>query len=468
MYNDNPILATDSYKASHYLQYPPEMRGMFSYVESRGGQYDHVLFFGLRAILRRYLERPITMEQVEEASEFFAAHGEPFPLEGWTKVVQVYGGIVPLVIRAVPEGTVVPTHNVLMTVQCTDPDLYWLVSWFETLLMRVWYPTTVATQSMYAKKAILTALQLTADDPEAEIAFKLHDFGARGVSSGESAAIGGAAHLVNFMGSDTVEGVVLANKIYGAGMAGFSIPAAEHSTITAWGQDREVEAYRNILNQFAKEGSLVAAVSDSYNLWDAIEHLWGNELRQQVIDSGATVVIRPDSGVPHEVVLKALQMLDAKFGHTVNQKGYRVLNNVRVIQGDGITADTIPMILDHAIGAGYSASNIAFGMGGGLLQQVNRDTQRFAYKCSAVLTPTGWVGVNKDPITDPGKASKAGRLTLFKENGAFRTGLVNEGWGDKKVDVLETVYNGDELNFVGNFDEVRARARTGLDGLMQS
>jgi len=464
----NTILSTDSYKASHFLQYPPEMRGMFSYVESRGGRYDNILFFGLRAIVKHYLERPVTVENVMEANDFFRSHGEPFPLDGWMKVVSEYSGLIPIVIRAVPEGTVVPTHNVLMTVECTDPDLYWLVSWFETLLMRVWYPTTVATQSMYAKKTILEALQRTSDDPEGEINFKLHDFGARGVSSGESAAIGGAAHLVNFMGSDTVEGVVLANKVYGtaSGMAAFSIPAAEHSTITAWGKDREVDAYRNILKQFAAQGATVAAVSDSYNLWNAIEHLWGGELRQQVIDSGATIVIRPDSGTPHEVVLRALEMLDVKFGHTLNRKGFRVLNNVRVIQGDGITPDTIQIILDHAAEAGYSASNIAFGMGGGLLQQVNRDTQRFAYKCSAVLFGGGWVGVNKDPITDPEKASKMGRLTLWKVGEAYRTGLVNEAWADNKIDVMETVFDHGKVFFRGSFDDIRARASEGLRNLL--
>lgn len=461
---NNIILSTDSYKASHFLQYPEGMTGMFSYVESRGGRYDQTLFFGLRYIVEKYLNHKVTVAEVNEARDFFLTHGEPFPYEGWMKIATQYSGCIPLKVRAVPEGTVVPNFNVLMTVESTDPDTFWLVSWFETLLMRVWYPITVATTSMYAKRIILDALIESADDPYGEIAFKLHDFGARGVSSGESAAIGGAAHLVNFMGSDTVEGIYLANKVYGVegGMSAFSIPAMEHSTVTSWGRDNEFAAYANMLDQFAKPGAILAAVSDSYDLWNVIENGWGGELYDQVVNSGATIVVRPDSGTPHEVVLKALQMLDEKFGHTINSKGYKVLNYVRVIQGDGITADSIPLIVDTFMDVGYSATNVNFGMGGGLLQQVNRDTQRMAYKCSAAFIDGFWVDVNKDPITDPGKASKKGRLTLYSENGEFRTGRINEGWEDKKVDVFKTYYGG-MPHAPSNFDEIRARAAEGLE-----
>lgn len=243
---DNILLDTDSYKTSHYLQYPPGTVGQFSYVESRGGQYDKTLFFGLQYILKKYLSKPVTLQNVAEADEFYKAHGVPFNKEGWLHVLTDHGGKLPLKIRAIPEGSIVPTHNVLMTVENTCPKCFWATSYFETMLMRIWYPVTVATRSWHAKRIIYKALKDSCDNPDAEIPFKLHDFGARGVSSQESAAIGGAAHLVNFMGSDTVAGVYLANKFYGAGMAGFSIPASEHSTITAWGKDHEEDAFRNI------------------------------------------------------------------------------------------------------------------------------------------------------------------------------------------------------------------------------
>jgi nicotinamide phosphoribosyltransferase len=330
--------------------------------------------------------------------------------------------------------------------------------------MRLWYPITVATLSWHAKRNILDLLTRTADDPKTEIPFKLHDFGARGVSSSESAAIGGAAHLVNFMGSDTIEGIVMANRYYDAGMAGFSIPAAEHSTITSWGRDREAEAYSNMLDQFAKPGGLVAIVSDSYNLWNALENIWGTQLKQRVVECGATVVLRPDSGNPIEVVLRALQILDQKFGSTINDKGYKVLNHVRIIQGDGVTADGIVDILANAARHDYSATNIAFGMGGGLLQQVNRDTQRMAYKCSAVQIDGEWYEVSKDPITDPGKKSKGGRLTLVREGNKFKTIRQPIGWRDDQIEVLRPVFRNGEILETQHFADIRERAEQGLNG----
>ncbi len=455
---DNIIIDTDSYKASHHLQYPPNTTGMYSYLESRGGKYEKTVFFGLQYILEKYLSTVITKEMVDEAEAFFKAHGEPFPREGWDYIVEAREGRIPLRIKAVPEGTVVPTHNILLSVECQDPKAFWVVSWFETIIMRLWYPITVATQSYYIKQDILGWLKKTSDAPEAEINFKLHDFGSRGVSSQESAGIGGASHLVNFMGSDTCAGVYLANKYYNEPMAGFSIPAAEHSTITAWGQEREVDAFRNMLTHFARPGSLVAIVSDSYNLWNAVSNLWGGTLRDEVIKSGATVIIRPDSGNPPEIVLKTLELLDAKFGHTINTKGYKVLNNVRVIQGDGINRDSINDILRLASQYKYSSTNIAFGMGGALLQQVNRDTQKFALKCSEITIDGVSIPVSKNPITDPGKKSKAGRLSLVKRDGKFLTMRVANEDHETKDNLLQLVFEDGQVLKRTTLKEIREKS----------
>ena len=422
-YLDNLLLNTDSYKASHWLQYPPGTDATFFYVESRGGVYDRTVFFGLQAILKQYLSRAIRHADIDQARDFFAAHGEPFNESGWRHIVERHGGFLPLRIRAVPEGTVVPTHQALVTIESTDPQACWVPSYFETLLLRLWYPVTVATISWHAKQTIRQFLERTSDDPATQLPFKLHDFGARGVSSTESAALGGMAHLVNFMGTDTVSGVLAARANYGEAMAGFSIPAAEHSTITSWGREREVDAYRNMLRQFARPGSIVAVVSDSYDIFHAITEHWGKTLREEVIASGATVVVRPDSGDPVDVVHQCLVLLDEAFGHTVNAKGYRVLNHVRVIQGDGINPTSLRAILERATSAGYSTDNLAFGMGGALLQQLNRDTQKFALKCSAARVDGHWIDVYKDPVTDKGKTSKRGRMTLARhvEYGHYRT-----------------------------------------------
>ncbi|HEX5961667.1 MAG TPA: nicotinate phosphoribosyltransferase [Rhodanobacteraceae bacterium] len=464
----NLILNTDSYKASHWLQYPPGVDATFFYLESRGGEYERTLFFGLQSILKEYLSRPVTKTMIDEAQAFFAAHGEPFNEAGWQHIVAAHGGKLPLRIRAVPEGTVVPTHQALVTVESTCPDCFWVPSYVETLLMRVWYPITVATISWHVKQTIREYLDRTSDDAAAQLPFKLHDFGSRGVSSAESAALGGMAHLVNFKGTDTVLGVLAAREYYGEAMAGYSIPAAEHSTITAWGKDRELDAYRNMLRQFARPGTMVACVSDSYDLFHAVQELWGKALRDEVIASGATVVIRPDSGDPADIVHQTLKMLNAAFGSTVNGKGYRVLNHVRVIQGDGVNPDSIRLILERITHAGYSTDNIAFGMGGALLQKLNRDTQKFALKCSAARIGGKWMDVFKDPVTDHAKASKRGRLTLARHRGygTFKTltlpdnaiaadaQALGQGWEDAMGTVWE---NGERLRD-WSFAEVRKRS----------
>ena len=460
----NIILNTDSYKVSMFKQYPAGTTGVYSYIESRGGRYDSTVMFGLQAFIKEYLLEPITQADIDIADEILTAHGEPFNRSGWQYILDNHAGYLPVTIRAVPEGTVVPVKNVLATIENTDPECFWLTTWLETTLLRaVWYPVTVATQSWTIKRVILDYLEKTGDPTL--IDFKLHDFGARGVSSFESASIGGAAHLVNFMGTDTISGILFAREYYNAGVAGFSIPAAEHSTITSWGRDGEVDAYRNMLNQFAKPGAIVAIVSDSYDVFNAVENLWGGELRQQVIDSGATIVIRPDSGDPLIICRQLVEKLANKFGTTTNAKGFKVLNNVRLIQGDGVNEHTIRMILGDFMVRGFSADNIAFGMGGALLQQLDRDTQQFAMKCSSAEINGKWIDVQKDPITDSGKKSKAGRVTLWTNSGGeFASGVTAPtGWTDKGIggwtEALQEVFRNGKLVSEITFDQVRANAR---------
>lgn len=716
----NTLLLTDSYKVTHFNAYPPGMTDMFSFFESRGGKYSETVFFGLQYFLKKYLETPITQVDVEEAASLYKAHFgmELLNYDGWSYIAQKLGGRLPVRIRAVPEGSVVPTKNVLMTVESTDPKVPWVVNYLEGLLSQVWYPTTVATQSREMKKDILTALHVSGD--QTAIDFKLHDFGFRGSTSPESAALGGAAHLVNFQGTDTVPALVMLRDYYESACAGFSIPAAEHSTITSWLRENESQAYRKMLD--VNPTGLVAIVADSYDVYNACENLFGGELKDQILSRDGVLVVRPDcydseteilttkgwvrfpeltddsivaqyhgngsmdfvqpsrvvrqyyegkmchfynvnkqidllvtpnhrmvqrskrkvlsvvpaidtkwyhdkdyihsgtlqgtrelspieriwiafqadgsfnssgprnhvrfnftkqrktdrlikllqnagvtytvsveparpqntqiyvtldhippknfqwvlddvanisgiwardfveemsywdacrrhskrfkydstivvnaeavqlmatlagyrtcwstyvdsrkeqfsdvytvhvtltdcsngqsvvkneidytgmvycvtvptgmivvrrnhrvsisgnSGEPSEVLPRILDILGDRFGHTRNAKGYKVLNpKVRVIQGDGIDANSLLPIMRSVLKAGWSMDNLAFGSGGGLLQKVNRDTQKFAFKCSAVKIDGQWREVLKDPVTDPGKKSKAGRLGL--------------------------------------------------------
>jgi nicotinamide phosphoribosyltransferase len=456
---NNIILKTDSYKASHQKQYPVGTNKVFSYIESRGGVFAETLFFGLQMFLMDYLSRLITKKDISEAESFFVSHGLPFNTEGWNHIVNDHYGVLPLKIRAVPEGSIVPTNNVLVTVENTCGKCFWVPSYIETALLRgVWYPTTVATISYHARRIIIEYLRRTSDkDPVAESLFKLHDFGARGVSSGESAKIGGAAHLVNFMGSDTVEGVLAANHYYKEKMSGFSIPASEHSTMTSWGKDGELEAFRNMLYQFGGSGKMLAVVSDSYDIYNAVKSHWGETLKQDAIDSGSVVVIRPDSGHPPKIVNDILGILYDSFGGTTNSKGCKILHpSVRVIQGDGCDLDMIETILKTMQANQWSAENITFGMGGGLLQHCNRDTLQFAMKTSYVEVNGIGMNVFKAPVTDPGKKSKTGLLTLIKDNLGYQTKDPSMGI-NSDLDVMEDVYCHGSMYERSTLEDIRKR-----------
>lgn len=458
MFN-NLILNTDSYKTSHWLQYPPQTEFISSYVEPRGGQFKQALFFGLQAFIKEYLLTPISQADIDEAEAVCIAHGVPFYRAGWEHILEKHNGLLPLEIQALPEGMVVPTSTALVQVRNTDPACYWLTSYIETALLRaVWYPTTVATVSWHAKKIIKQYLEDTSDNCDG-LPFKLHDFGARGASSLETAALGGMAHLVNFMGTDTISGLLAAKRYYDADMAGFSIPAAEHSTMTSWGKDSEANAYANMIQQFGKQGALVAVVSDSYDIYHAVSEIWGKQLREQVEQSGVTLVVRPDSGIPEEIVPEVLQRLWDTFGGHVNDKGYRMLADcVRVIQGDGISIDSLPRILESIKQAGFATDNVAFGMGGGLLQKVDRDTLSFAMKASAIYKQGAWHDVYKDPITDKGKVSKRGRQAVYQDESSIHT-IALEQLSDRHENLLQPVYRDGELLLEHNFEQVREQTQ---------
>ncbi len=454
---ENIILTTDSYKLSHDKQYPTGSQRIFSYFEPRvGAKWNQTVFFGLQIILKKYLQgNVVSKEFIEEAKALTDAHIGPnvFNEKGWTRLLEKHGGKLPVKIRAVPEGMVIPVDNALMTVENTDDEFPWLVNFLETLLVQVWYPSTVATQSREMKKIINRYLEKTGDP--AGLGFKLHDFGFRGVSSVETAGMGGAAHLVNFMGTDTIAGLRYAMKYYNTPMCGFSIPASEHSTITSWGRERESLAMENMLDKYP--AGLVACVSDSYDIFNACQNIWGEELKHKILARDGVLVVRPDSGNAVKLIPELIKILGEKIGQTKNSKGYFVLDpHIRLIQGDGINIDSLEKILEAVEQNGYSADNLAFGSGGGLLQNVNRDTCRYAFKCSAIKVNNEWRDVYKAPITDGSKNSKRGILTLYKNGDTFVT--AERDRLDLGEDMLKTVFEDGEIVREYTFDEVRKNA----------
>lgn len=498
------ILDADSYKVSHWAQYPEGTEYVSSYIEARsskyaktlGAEHNYALLFGVQAYVKEYLTTPITQDDINLAEILFRMHGEPFNKKGWQYILDHHNGVLPLEVRALPEGTLLPTSNALVEIINTDPKCFWLTSYVETAMLRaVWYPTTVATKSRVIKEICRKALEETAMVPEESLDFMLHDFGARGNSSAESSALGGAAHLVNFKGTDTVLGIVEALANYypeyddflaesrnakramikmltkmeaeGRMLPGLSVIASEHSTMTIKGRDGEVDQIKCLIDM-AKSGRIVSIVSDSYDYFNNVTAIYGDQLKKDILEvgkNGGRIVIRPDSGDPVDVICKTLEILVDKFSDhvTINAKGYKVLPPcLRILQGDGIDLDTVGDILKAVKAAGFSAENLVFGMGGGLEQKVNRDDLNFAQKASAAKINGVWHDVYKDPVTaDPRfvKKSKKGRLSTVWDGVAFTTKRT-EDLTPGETDRLHVVYrNGDVMN-EQSFDVIRETAET--------
>lgn len=409
----NPLLSADSYKLSHWKQYPEGTEHVYSYIEARTGDTP-IVVFGVNEFVQQ-ISCGLTEWNVDELRRLTKNHGVPFNEAGFARLLEKHGETqeFPVLVRAVPEGTVVSSGTVVATIVNTDPEFPWLSSFFETLFLRcVWYPSTVASISRAAKVVIKQALVGTGDP--AGIQFKLHDFGARGVSSGESAQLGGAAHLINFQGTDTIEALeyVETNHMLPEGTcAGYSIPATEHSTVTSWGRDHEQPMYAEFIRANLGPGKIGACVSDSYNIDEALK-MW-KQLEPLLLEIGGTLVIRPDSGDPVSMPVSVIKELMNLFGYTTNAKGYKVLpSHIRVIQGDGITLSSLQEIITALIAADISIDNIAFGMGGGLLQHCDRDTFGWAMKCSAARVNGVWRDVYKDPVGG-NKKSKRGLVVPY-------------------------------------------------------
>jgi nicotinamide phosphoribosyltransferase len=206
-----------------------------------------------------------------------------------------------------------------------------------------------------------------------------------------------------------------------------------------------------------------AVVSDTYNIYEAVERDWGERLHDDVLAASGTLVVRPDSGVPQEVVRQVTEILARKFGYTTNDKGYKVLNKVRIIQGDGVDYDEVGRILEALKIRGWSADNVSFGMGGALLQRLDRDTQKFALKASEHTTAGRTIEIFKSPVGDNTKRSKPGRLKLVRTDSGLETYNVSDpSPAAQGADLLQLVYENGFLHNVQTFSEIRERADRGL------
>lgn len=464
----NIITLTDSYKFSHWKMLE-NVTGISSYFESRSGaQFPSTVFFGLQPLLINYLSGEVVTEgKLQRAMDLSKNHlGSENALNYniWKHIIDKHNGRLPISIRAVAEGAEIPESNVLMQIRETDPVAAPLVNHLETILTNVWFPSSVATLSKYIKKDLILMADWTCNNKD-HLPFQLHDFSMRSVKFPEAGGVGGAAHLTNFLGTDTVSAIEYISEYYNTGYEGiaYSVFATEHNTMMYKGKEGEEYLVGKALD--LNPSGIVSIVADTFDIYNFVENIVGKTYKQRILDREGIFVVRPDSVTPDhptkkEITLWILEQLWRDFGGHENLKGYRVLNDkIKVLFGDGLCKQEIWEILMTMKEAKFASSNIVFGVGSGLVDKsINRDTQRFAYKSSAMKIGGEWKGVYKDPLGS-NKKSKKGLLKLVKIDGQYKTlTQYDEGFESAKCELVEVFRDGNILKQYA-FDEVRENAK---------
>jgi nicotinamide phosphoribosyltransferase len=382
-------------------------------------------------------------------------------------------GYLPLLIKSLPEGTIVPLRVPTMTVQNTDPKFFWLTNYIETLAScTLWQPATSATIAREYRKILDKAAQATGGDPTF-VQFQGHDFSMRGMSSLDSAVASGMGHLLFFTGTDTVPAIQGAEYYYGANvekeLVGTSIPATEHSIQCAYGND--MEYLDNMMSKVHPEG-MVSIVSDGYDFWDVMGRVLP-ALKTKIMSRNGKVVIRPDSGDPVKIICGdldgktelerkgAIEVLWDIFGGTTNSKNFKQLySHIGLIYGDAITLRRADEIVNRLAEKGFASTNVVFGIGSYTYQYNTRDTFGFAMKSTLCVINGEEKQIFKDPKTDNGiKKSLKGRVAVVKSGGTLKAVdqfKLNE---DVPGDLLEVVYNGGYLTKETTFGEIRKRVQ---------
>ena len=460
----------DSYKASHYLMYP-QCELMVCYGEFRSGYLKdktdtRLIVFGINYLLDNYLNIQWTYNDLYKIELFYSTHNIgntqfPFPKELFIDFINNNNGYFPVTIEALDDGTVVnakvPVYQIYARQKYSQ-----LITFLETIMTQMWYPSTVATLSRRCKDIIHDGFIRSVDESSYTLLdSRLHDFGFRGCTCVEQSIIGGTSHLLNFTGSDTMSAAYYTQYQLNLGNpVASSIPATEHSVMTSYIDEQT--AIETMIDKFGGPGCVFSIVMDSYDYTNALYNILPR-IAARHMNKGGVMVLRPDSGDPVECIIEALTACEKIFGVKINGKGYKVVQHIGVIQGDGININTIRAIIDAVISAGYSTENVAFGMGGGLLQRVNRDTMSFATKLSHAVYNINderkIIDVMKKPKTDVTKNSYPGIISVVRDD---RTGAIQVlPRHDKQTvanNMLKVVYdNGPIKRKLLSFDELKQK-----------
>ncbi len=479
------MLLADFYKLSHREQYPPNTQMVYSTWTPRASKIEginEVVCFGIQGFIKEYL--------IEFFNENFFKRDIKSILEEYARTVSNTLGIkkprtkhiedlwalgyLPLEIRAVPEGTLVPVRVPMMTIRNTHPKFFWLTNFIETLAScNLWKPSTSATIANEYRKLLEVYAIKTAGD-KGFVPFQGHDFSMRGMDSVESASRSGAGHLLSFVGTDIIPAITYLEQYYGANcekeLVGTSIPATEHSVACAYQND--MDYFKRMITEVYPNG-FVSIVSDTWDLWDVLRNILPS-LKKEIMARDGKMVIRPDSGDPVKIIcgnpeatfgspeyLGVIQMLWNTFGGTVNAKGYKVLDShIGCIYGDSITLERCKAICEGLERKGFASTNMVYGIGSYTYQYNTRDTFGFALKSTLCVVGDNERQIFKDPKTDNGvKKSQKGRVWVLDINGKI---VCVDGLGMKDenaMDMLRVVFQDGKLVRDESLSTIRGRIR---------
>lgn len=454
----NVFIHADSYKLGMWAMYPDDTSEVYSFIESRGGMFDKIVTMGAHHFVKDYLCKPLNRNDIDRIARVCAARNEPFNREKFQEIIDQTNGYIPVIIKSVPEGTVLKSGMPFVTIKNTLPSAYWVTTIVETVLLSyVWSMTSVATLVANMKKVIKN-YQYTS--PNHNIDYMLHNFGDRGAKIG-FAGYAGVAHLLSFNGTDCTRATEYIMDNYpDYDTYGVSVPASEHSISTSFGRDGSEKAYVLKMMKLFDKYDIVSVVGDTYNIFNFTKFVvTDQDIKSLLIELGKTgkkLVIRPDSGEASDVLEAMLSIIDEHYGSYKNDAGYKVINpGLGLIWGDGINLDTLDEIYANLARLGWSFENLTTGCGGYITDFMMRDDLKFAMKASNVFINGKSVPICKDPITAAWKKSKMGKFSLIRGDDGVITVINGENYPG---DILETIYENGWAKEFQYFSDSKANA----------
>lgn len=482
----NPLMLIDFYKADHRRQYPEGTELVYSNFtprKSRQEGNDKLVFFGLQYLVKEYLVKQwnegfFNLPKEKVVADYKrrmdnALGKDSIPIEHIAELHDL--GYLPLVVKGLPEGTIVSSKIPVVTVYNTQPKFFWLTNYLESLMSTIlWKPATSATTAFQYRKVFNDFAKNTVSDTDVDFVYwQGHDFSFRGMSGIEDACMSAAGHLLSFYGTDTVPAIDFHELYYNANsdneLVGGSVPATEHSVMCMGTKDNEIATFERLIEKVYPSG-IVSIVSDTWDFWKVITEFLP-QLKTKILARNGKVVIRPDSGDPVKIIVGdkdatpgspeykgAIECMWEVFGGTTTDKGYKLLDShIGLIYGDSITLQRQKEILNGLKEKGFASFNVVLGIGSYTYEYVTRDTYGFAMKATYGEVDGEARNIFKDPKTDDGTKKSAKGLMQVTEVAGTIVMKDQCSWDEEKKGLLQTVFENGKIVNEQSLSEIRSR-----------